>query len=70
MTLNPIGIAVPFFFLLIGIEWRLLARRRQAPQFNNAIADMSCGLGEQLIGIFARGAVIFPYTWLYENHRA
>jgi len=70
MTLNPIGIAVPFFFLLIGIEWRLLARRREAPQFNNAIADMSCGLGEQLIGVFARGAVIFPYTWLYENHRA
>jgi len=68
MTLNPIGIAVPFFFLLIGIEWAVLARQRRAPDFNNAVADISCGLGEQVLGVFARTAVLFPYTWVYNNH--
>ena len=50
--INPIGIAVPFFFGLMLIEfgyakWRGLSLYR----FNDAIAALTCGMGDQLLGI-------------------
>jgi alkylglycerol monooxygenase len=53
-VLNPIGMAVPAFFGLIGLEWWLLARKGRAPRLNDTLANLSCGLGEQLIGLFTK----------------
>ena len=52
--LNPIGLAVPAFFVLIGLEWALLARQGRAPRVNDTLSNLSCGLGEQLMGLFTK----------------
>jgi alkylglycerol monooxygenase len=70
--INPIGIAVPFFFGLMLIEfgyakWRGLSLYR----FNDAIAALTCGMGDQLLGIVlgvvglsAYHHVFSAYGWL------
>jgi sterol desaturase/sphingolipid hydroxylase (fatty acid hydroxylase superfamily) len=64
MELNPIGIAVPFFVLLILIEMGIAKlKKRRIFRLNDSIADMSCGLGEQLIGIFIHAPILAGYAW-------
>jgi alkylglycerol monooxygenase len=62
MTLNPIGIAVPFFFGLLAVEW-WLARGRglRLHRMNDALANLTCGLGDQLIGLFVGGLTLGLY---------
>jgi alkylglycerol monooxygenase len=67
MAINPIGAAVPFFLLLIGIEYVHLRRKGATYRINDAITDMSCGLGDQVIAIFVKSLVLIPYTAL-EKH--
>ncbi len=66
--LNPIALAIPFFFLAIGIEY-LLARRRNARvyRFTDAITDLSCGVGSQVTGIVLRTAVLGAYVYAYDH---
>ena len=67
--MNPIIIAIPVFFVLIGLE-QLLAMRhgRQVYRFTDALTDISCGIGDQATGIFIGliklGAYTAVYTWL------
>ncbi len=68
MSLNPIGIAVPFFFLLIAAEFFVLKRQKRPVRINDAITDMSCGLGDQLISIFTKAALVVPYVLILEHH--
>lgn len=67
---NPIALAIPFFFLLIAIEW-VVARRMglQVYRFNDAITDLSCGITQQVTGLFLRVLVLAPYVWLYAHGR-
>jgi alkylglycerol monooxygenase len=62
-----IAAAVPFFFLLIGVElW--VARRRGARvyRFADAINDLSCGVTQQVMAALAAGALIAGYVWLFQ----
>ena len=68
MTLNPIGIAVPFFLLLIGIEYLVLRRQQRTVRLNDAVTDMSCGLGDQTLSIFFKTFTLLPYVFLYESY--
>ena len=63
MPLNPIGIAVPVFFLLMGIEW-LVSRRReqQVYRLNDTMSDLTCGMGDQLINLVVGGATLGVYA--------
>ncbi len=65
-----IALAVPFFFVMIGLE--LLVRRRQGePGYNyqDSITNLSCGIGQQVLGPFLKGAGLVGYVLLYDHAR-
>ena len=54
--------AVPFFFLLMGVE--LIATLWQQKRFyrlHDSINDLSCGITEQTVGIFVKGLLFMGY---------
>lgn len=70
MATNYIALSVPVFFVLIGIElawsaWKGLKLYR----LSDAITNISCGIGQQLTGIFFKTALFFFYYWIYEHVR-
>jgi alkylglycerol monooxygenase len=65
---NYVALAIPFFFLLMGIE--LWAGRRRAVRlyrFNDALVDLSCGMSQQILLVFAVGVFGAGYLWLYAH---
>ena len=66
MRLHPIAIAIPIFFLAMGIE-ALAARRRRLGvyRFTDAITNLSCGLGNQSISLVVSLALLSLYGDLY-----
>ncbi|MBS1686949.1 MAG: sterol desaturase family protein [Bacteroidetes bacterium] len=66
--MSLITLSIPIFFLLIGLE--LLITRIQGVQyyrFNDAITNLSCGIGSQITGIFMRFLTIGVYIWIYDH---
>jgi len=70
MRSSYIALAVPFFFVLIGLEV-LVARARRRPVYRvgDAIGDLGCGMFQQVLLVFLAGASIALYTWVYEHAR-
>jgi alkylglycerol monooxygenase len=60
--------AIPVFFLLIGIEL-LISRMKNLSYYrmNDAIANLSCGIGSQISGIFLKTFTFIGYTYLYQH---
>jgi alkylglycerol monooxygenase len=60
--------AIPVFFLLIGIEL-LIAKMKNLSYYrmNDAIANLSCGIGSQISGIFMKTVTFIGYTYLYQH---
>src|SRR3990172_7926705 len=68
MHLDPIALAIPFFFLLIGIEVRVMrAQGKRFYRFADAVTDLSCGIGSELMRIFLGLVALALYTWAYEK---
>lgn len=68
MDINPIVLSIPIFFILIGIE--LLIERfthKKLYRFPDAIANVSCGITQQLSGLFLTILGIGVYQLLYEQ---
>ncbi|MDZ4844573.1 MAG: sterol desaturase family protein [Chitinophagales bacterium] len=66
---NPIKYSIPIFFILIGIELLVdKIRKSHLYRFNDAITNLSCGIGSQVVGLFLRVFTIGAYAWLYENY--
>jgi len=65
---SPIKYSIPIFFLLIGIEV-LVDRFKKSNlyRFNDAITNLSCGIGQQVVGLFMKVFTVGAYAWLYEN---
>ena len=65
---NYIALAIPFFFLLMGVEiaW---ARRRglRLYRFNDSLVDLSCGMAQQIAVVFAVGVLSSAYLWMYRH---
>lgn len=62
--------AVPGFLALIGVE--LLAARalgRRVYRLNDSLADLSCGVGDQVVQALLGGLLALPYVWVYERAR-
>ena len=62
--------AIPVFFLLIGIE--LIIEKLQSNQlyrFNDAYSNISCGITQQIIGVFYKSVMLLAYYFLYMNFR-
>jgi sterol desaturase/sphingolipid hydroxylase (fatty acid hydroxylase superfamily) len=65
---NLIALAIPFFLLLIGVElW--VARRRGVSvyRFPDALANLSCGMTQQIFLVFEVAALTGGYVWLYQH---
>ena len=64
---NPIALAIPFFFLLMGVEL-FFARRRglKVYRFADALVDLSCGMTQQILVVFSIGVLAGGYIWLYQ----
>jgi sterol desaturase/sphingolipid hydroxylase (fatty acid hydroxylase superfamily) len=65
--MNLIIIAIPVFFLLIGVEL-LVARMKHLSyyRFNDAITNLSCGIGSTLSGVFLKTLTVLVYIKLFE----
>lgn len=68
MNINPIVLSIPVFFILIGIE--VLVERlthRKLYRLPDTIANVSCGITQQLSGLFLRIFIIGAYQFLFER---
>ena len=68
--MNLIVLAIPVFFLLIAIEvlWTLWEEKRFY-RLADAVSDLSCGILEQVAGLFLKTAVFAGYLLVYERFR-
>ena len=67
---NYIALAIPLFLLFIGIEWLVArARRRQVYRLADAIGDLGCGVGQQVVVVFVQAALLAVYAAVYERYR-
>ncbi len=67
---NYIALAVPFFFLLIGVELLAArARRRRVYRLADAVADLGCGIAQQVVAAFAGAALLAAYAAVHDRFR-
>lgn len=66
--MSLITLSIPIFFLLIGVEL-LITRLRGLSyyRFNDAITNLSCGIGSQVSGLFLRFLTIGVYIMIYDH---
>lgn len=70
MSLDPTVIAIPVYFLLIGLE--LIAHRYQSIKsyrLNDAITNINCGVTSQVTGAFLKVFTIGFYTFIFSEFR-
>ena len=65
-----ITIAIPFFFLLMGVEV-LIGKFKEEKYYNfsDSIADLSTGVLSQLSGIFLKAFTLLGYLYVYNNYK-
>lgn len=68
--MNAIALAIPFFFVLMGIElaWSAWSGRK-VYRFNDFVANLGCGIGSQVVGAFSKTVVFAVYMLVYEKAR-
>ena len=67
--MNVIALAIPVFFAMIFAEY-LYARsigRADVYRWNDAINDLSCGIGQQVINLFSKLAVLAVYAFVWHH---
>lgn len=70
MSLNPIVLSIPVFFILIGIEVIYdRVTNKHLYRLNDAVSNISCGIFEQITGTFAKVFTVMLYVFAYENFR-
>lgn len=68
MNINPIVLAIPVFFILIGIE--LLVERithQKLYRLADTVGNLSCGITSQLSGLFLKIFAVGVYQFLFEH---
>ncbi|MTI22724.1 sterol desaturase family protein [Fulvivirga sp. RKSG066] len=70
MDFNPIILSIPIYFLLIGIELIIQQlSRKKLYRLNDAITNISCGITQQVTGIFLKVIGVGAYVLAYEYLR-
>lgn len=68
--IDYIALSIPIFFLLIGLELLIdRLKNTQLYRFNDAVTNISCGIGQQVIGVFLKTLTVLLYVYVYENYR-
>ena len=69
MTPYWLAFAIPFFLLLMGVEYAVATVRKKAYfRFNDSIANLSVGIAERLLDLFTIGAFYGVYTYLHDHY--
>jgi sterol desaturase/sphingolipid hydroxylase (fatty acid hydroxylase superfamily) len=68
--MNYVVLAVPVFFLLIGLEL-LIARLQEKDYYSlsDSVADLGCGLFSQLVEVALKTSLFAGYLFLYQRWR-
>ncbi|HSO31089.1 MAG TPA: sterol desaturase family protein [Labilithrix sp.] len=67
---DPIALAVPFFFLLIAIEYAWAKRRGVVVyRLTDSLTDLSCGVASQVFNIFGAAIQLGIYAWVFHHAR-
>jgi alkylglycerol monooxygenase len=67
---NFIALAIPFFFLLIGLELLIAyLQKKQIYRLNDAITDLSCGITSQVWAVFVAVSLASVYLWIFDHYR-
>ena len=63
--------AIPFFFVMIGIEYVLsVVARRQLYRWNDSVNDLSLGIIDQIVMVlFSWLSLLVSYAWVYDHWR-
>ena len=65
-----IALSIPLFFILIGIEIAYsVYRKLNYYRLNDSIANLSQGIGSQLVGLFLKTATFFGYLYIFDHWR-
>ncbi len=65
-----IAYSIPIFFLLIGIELVIdRSKKSGLYRFNDAVTNISCGIGSQLTGVFLKTLSFVAYYFIWEHYR-
>lgn len=68
MNINPIVLSIPIYFILIGIELIYdLYSNRKLYRLGDAIGNISCGITEQVTGVFVKVATVAVYHFFYTH---
>ncbi len=69
-SVNYIVLAIPVFFLLIGVELGAVwLARRDDYRLNDSVNDLSCGILDQLLEAFAKTVLFAGYVFVFERLR-
>ncbi len=70
MKVDYIALSIPIFFILIGVELLYaIKKKREIYRLNDAVSNISLGIGQQVTGIFMKTALFFGYLFLYSGYR-
>ena len=70
MKVDYIALSIPIFFILIAIELvYTFYKKLNYYRINDSIANLSQGIGSQLVGIFLKTVTFFGYMYIYEHWR-
>jgi len=68
--MNPIVLSIPIFFFLIGVEvFYDRFYKKGVYRLNDALTNISCGITEQLSGVFAAVFTVGIFHFVYEHFR-
>lgn len=70
MEKNFILLAIPFFFISMGIElWYGFRKGFKWYNFEDTITNLNLGIGSQAVGVISKLLVLGTYMYLYDNWR-
>jgi sterol desaturase/sphingolipid hydroxylase (fatty acid hydroxylase superfamily) len=68
-ALNPIALAIPFFLLLLGVEVAVaIHRRRVVHHLEDALADLGCGIAQQVALVFFAASLLALYAAIQDRY--
>jgi sterol desaturase/sphingolipid hydroxylase (fatty acid hydroxylase superfamily) len=69
-VVDPIALAVPFFFVGMAVEARAARKRgRRVYRFADSVTDLSCGVASQIEALFFAAMQLAVYAWVYAHAR-
>ena len=69
MDTRLVAAAIPLFGLFIALEWWVARRRRVAIyRLFDAIADLSCGIAQQLCLLVSQAPLLVVYAYLQSHY--